>query len=159
VSRREDPAPPAIVSARRALGQLILCQGCCCGRTDRGFPEVPVERIKAAWKAGRLNRTIQLTISGCVGPCDVANVAVIVRPEGTSWFGGLDDRDHYDALVRWAESCHASGEALPTPAELARHRFDYLVPTAHACNGEGRVPVAAGAGRDRPESAGEDRDG
>lgn len=47
-----------VSSARQARGQMILCQGCCYGRTDRGFPEVPVDRVKAAWKSGRLNRTI-----------------------------------------------------------------------------------------------------
>jgi cobaltochelatase CobN len=148
-----------IVSKRRALGQLILCRGCCCGRTERGFPEVPVERIKAAWKAGRLNRTIQLTISGCVGPCDVANVAVIVTHEGTAWIGGLNRGEDFDAVVRWAESCHAAGEVLPIPIELARHRFDYLVPTPHTGGGEDRAPVAIGAVRDCPKSEGKDRDG
>src|SRR5690349_7305685 len=95
-----DPEPRAgvVLPARRARGQVILCQGCCCGRRDRGFPEVPVDRIKAAWKAGRLNRTIQLTISGCVGPCDVANVAVIVGPGGTAWLGELRTH-HYDVLI------------------------------------------------------------
>lgn len=131
MSSHADPKPPMIVSKRRALGQFIVCRGCCCGRTDRGFPEVPVERIKAAWKAGRLNRTIQLTISGCVGPCDVANVAVIVTPEGTVWIGGLNRGEDFDAVVRWAESSHAAGEVLPIPIELACQRFDYLVPTPH----------------------------
>ena len=66
VAHRE-PQAGAVSSARRARGQVILCQGCCYGRTDRGFPEVPVDRIKAAWKSGRLNRMIQLTVSGSVG--------------------------------------------------------------------------------------------
>jgi (2Fe-2S) ferredoxin len=120
------PESGAVSSARRACGQVILCQGCCCGRTDRGFPEVPVDRIKAAWKSGRLNRSIQLTVSGCVGPCDVANVAVIVGPEGTSWFGGLKTH-HYDTLIDWAQRCHAAGALLPAPPEFREHRFDWFV--------------------------------
>lgn len=72
----------------RVLGQLLCCEGCC-GRTDRGFPPLPRERIKAAWKAQKLNQTIQLTISGCLGPCDLANsVAVARADERWLWLGG-----------------------------------------------------------------------
>ena len=57
--------------------QVLLCRGCCCGKTERGYPEVPADRIKAAWKGEKLNRSVQLTISGCLGPCDLANVALV----------------------------------------------------------------------------------
>jgi hypothetical protein len=125
--RRPEADRPAVVSKRKASGQVILCQGCCCGRTDRGFPEVPTERVKAAWKAGRLNRTIQLTISGCVGPCDVANVAVVLTPAGSTWMGGLGGDAHYDALIRWAEECHTAGSVLPLPEALAARRFEWFL--------------------------------
>jgi hypothetical protein len=141
---RPERSGASVSSARQARGQVILCQGCCCGRTDRGFPEVPVGRIKAAWKSGRLNRTIQLTISGCVGPCDVANVAVVVGPAGTSWFGALDAQ-HYDILIRWAEECHSAGALLPLPSALRGHRFDWLLSGTQssapsACSSEGGPP-------------------
>jgi hypothetical protein len=138
---RSETQGGLVSSARQARGQVILCQGCCCGRTDRGFPEVPVERIKAAWKSGRLNRTIQLTVSGCVGPCDVANVAVVVGPAGTSWFGGLDT-NHYDVLIKWAEECHSAGSLLPVPSVLHGHRFEWFLAgpqpaTPAACSFQG----------------------
>ena len=93
---------------REALGQLILCKGCCCGRVDRGLPDVPVERIKTTWHAEHLNRTIQLTISGCLGPCDVPNVALILANERMEWLGGIEGGD-YDELIRWAGSCRRAG--------------------------------------------------
>lgn len=102
----------------------MLCKGCCCGRTDRGLPEVPVERIKAVWKAEKLNRGVQLTISGCLGPCDLPNVAVLVTATGTQWYGLIDGDAHYDALIAWARACVAGGANLPPPDLLARHRFD-----------------------------------
>ena len=61
----------------KILAQLLFCEGCCCGRTDRGFSAFPRDWIKSLWKQTKLNRHIQLTISGCLGPCDVANVACI----------------------------------------------------------------------------------
>ncbi len=102
----------------------MLCKGCCCGRTDRGLPEIPVERIKAVWKAEKLNRGVQLTISGCLGPCDLPNVAVLVTAAGTQWYGLIDGDAHYDALIAWARACVADGANLPPPDLLARHRFD-----------------------------------
>lgn len=107
--------------------QVLLCKGCCCGRTDRGLPEVPVDRIKAIWKAEKLNRAVQLTISGCLGPCDLPNVAVVVTPAGAEWFGLLAGDAAYDALIAWARACQAAGTTLPPPAEWAAYRFERFV--------------------------------
>ncbi len=112
----------------KSPAQVLLCKGCCCGRTDRGLPEVPVERIKAIWKAEKLNRSVQLTISGCLGPCDLPNVAVIVTAGGSTWYGRLEGDAPYDALIAWARAA-AAGTAdnitpLPLPEELEPLRFD-----------------------------------
>ena len=107
-----------------ALGQLIFCEGCCCGRTDRGFPPWPKDQIKARWKELRLNDTIQLTISGCLGPCDVANVVFFLPASGPgTWFGGLSELTHYESLIAWAESCQAETRLLPLPDELIPFQF------------------------------------
>lgn len=115
---------PAPATRVRSLGQLVFCVGCCCGRTDRGKPEVPVDRLKAVWKAEGLNRTVQLTISGCLGPCDRTNVTAVISPAGVVWLGGLGDPADYDRLVEWARACHAAGRLLPLPGWCDAHRFD-----------------------------------
>jgi cobaltochelatase CobN len=112
------------------LGQVVVCKGCCCGQTGKGRPNVPDERLKAVWKAERLYRTIQLTISGCLGPCDVANVIQIIMPDGIEWFGQLEKDEHYDALIDWARACSTAGMIVPRPALLNRYRFDGYI-TAH----------------------------
>ncbi len=117
-----------VATKRTALGQVLLCRGCCCGRPDRGYPDVPVDRIKAAWKAGKLNKTIQLTISGCLGPCDVANVVAVASSSGMTWLGDFKDDAAYDVLLGWAEACRDEGRLLPLPHDLARRRFDYFQP-------------------------------
>jgi hypothetical protein len=109
---------------RRVLGQVVLCVGCCCGQTDKGRPAVPDVRIKSVWKTEKLSRTIQLTISGCVGPCDVANVAQIITPNGTIWFGRLNDQAQYDALIEWALVCHEAKKLVPVPAILTSLEFN-----------------------------------
>lgn len=130
----------AVTSKRRARAQLILCQGCCCGRTDRGFPAVPVDRIKGAWKAGALNKVVQLTISGCVGPCDVANVVLVLYPTGPTWLGELQEDAHYDALLDWAQRCRDAGRTLALPDALLAHRFEWFVAEPDATG----APAAAG---------------
>src|SRR5258708_3175753 len=56
---------------------MIVCQGCCCGGVERGRPEVPTEWLKGEWRRRGLLKRLQLSISGCLGPCDVPNVVVI----------------------------------------------------------------------------------
>lgn len=116
-------ALPALLTKRTALAQVAFCVGCCCGRTERGFPPVPVERLKQVWKAEKLNKTVQLTISGCLGPCDLANVMLVMTAEGMQWFGGIADDAVFDAVVDWARACHAASALLPLPAVLEQHRF------------------------------------
>jgi hypothetical protein len=121
---------PAI--KRQALAQLVLCVGCCCGRTDRGMPAVPVERLKAIWKAEKLNRTVQLTLSGCLGPCDLANVVAVMSARGAEWFGNLERDGQYDLLLAWARSCHAVRTLSPTPPALHPFRFERFAGAATA---------------------------
>jgi len=108
----------------QALAQLVFCQGCCCGRTDRGRPELPVEQLKQIWKNEKLNRTVQLTISGCLGPCDLTNVALVMLPEGNVWLGGMAGAAVYESLVTWARACHAEGRVVPLPEQLDSLRFE-----------------------------------
>jgi hypothetical protein len=120
----------------QVLGQLLFCEGCCCGRVDRGFPPLPKERLKTLWKERGLNKTIQLTISGCLGPCDLANVACILKADGTAiWLGGLLEESVYDQLIDWAEQCRAANSLLPLAQSLEIHRFSRF-------EGPGTTPAA-----------------
>jgi len=145
-------ATAAMLTTRvgRQLGQLVLCEGCCCGRTAGGFPEVPVARIKAVWKAEKLNRAIQLTISGCLGPCDVANVAVIITRDGIEWFGGLAGEATYDLLVDWARACQAAGCVLPVPRELRSKRVERFLDRSEAIGTTTARRIADGPSADFP---------
>lgn len=119
-----------VKTKRRVLAQIVLCDGCCCGRVEKGKPGLPVQRIKSAWKAERLNKVIHLTVSGCLGPCDVANVAQIVTPDQTRWFGRLDRESYYDDILAWARSCRSASAVLRIPASLSVLEFDGYVSPA-----------------------------
>jgi (2Fe-2S) ferredoxin len=104
--------------------QVLLCKGCCCGKTERGLPEVPVERIKAVWKAEKLNRAVQLTISGCLGPCDLPNVVLVITGTDMHWYGLIAGDEDYDALIDWARACKETGQNLAPPDLWAARRFE-----------------------------------
>jgi len=109
---------------RQALAQIVLCQGCCCGQTVRGLPGVPLDWLKPLWKSEKLNKSVQLTVSGCLGPCDLPNVCCIVTPDSQTWYGRLTTREDYAVLVQWARACRERGAVQPLPEALAHLRFE-----------------------------------
>jgi cobaltochelatase CobN len=114
----------SINTKRIVLAQVSLCCGCCCGAVHKGKPEVPVEWIKDQWKQCGLKKSIQLTISGCLGPCDISNVVSISSAGQTVWLGRLREFANYAALLQWALASKDAGCALPLPGELSELRFD-----------------------------------
>jgi hypothetical protein len=108
---------------RLVLAQISVCNGCCCGQTQRGRPEVPLQWLKSEWKARGLLKRVQLSISGCLGPCDVPNVVMITNSEGTQWLAGLDSQRHYDLLADWAERSKNADQLQPLPHELRSKSF------------------------------------
>ena len=87
---------------RRVIAQVLICEGCCCGHVERGRPAVPSEWLKEEWRKRGLLKRIHLTISGCLGPCDVPNVVAIVTQTETVWLGNISRQDQYQALLDWA---------------------------------------------------------
>ena len=119
----ETPQGAAQETKRKSLMQVLVCLGCCCGRVERGKPDVPVDWLKAQWKAARLNPYIQLTISGCLGPCDLPNVVAVLTATGQEWIGQLTQREHYEALLQWGRACGAARRVEPLPHVLTQRVF------------------------------------
>lgn len=115
----------SVTSTRAALAQVLVCAtGCCCGRTDRHKPPLPLDWIKQTWKARQMMKSVQLTIAGCLGPCDVVNVAAIALPDRTIWLGRLLEQASWQALADWAEAVHHAQAILPLPDHLVPHVFE-----------------------------------
>ncbi|MBM3807789.1 MAG: (2Fe-2S) ferredoxin domain-containing protein [Acidimicrobiia bacterium] len=127
-----------ITTKRQTLAQVMVCLGCCCGRVDKGKPAVPSDWLKAEWKRRRLLKHVHLTIAGCLGPCEIANVVTIVVPEGTLWFGGISGSRFFEELLVWASASAAAGRLAPLPESFEPHRFErYAVATSAAVLQEG----------------------
>jgi len=111
----------SLVTKRLVIGHVAVCQGCCCGNVANGRPPVPVDWLKMEWRARGLLKRVQLSISGCLGPCDLPNVVTISDDRGTQWLRGITEFDQYRAIVDWASRSKDAGELLPLPKEFRQH--------------------------------------
>src|SRR5262245_61707273 len=119
----EKSATVVSQTKRKSLMQVLVCVGCCCGRVERGKPEVPVDWLKAQWKAARLNPYIQLTISGCLGPCDLPNVVAVLTVTGQQWIGQLDRQKEYRSLGPMGACLRAGRRLESLPPVLNESMF------------------------------------
>jgi hypothetical protein len=112
-----------VTTKRLVLGHISVCPGCCCGNTANGKPAVPVDWLKREWRSRGLLKRIQLSISGCLGPCDVPNVVTISNESGTLWLGEITRFSQYRELLEWAIASRDAGELLPLPDLFREHRL------------------------------------
>lgn len=84
--------------------------------------------LKAEWKRRALLKHVQLSISGCLGPCDLVNVIAVAGPDGIDYYGRLTTQAHFDAVLDWATACARDGVVAPLPAVIAAHRIDRFRP-------------------------------
>ena len=104
--------------------EVVVCVGCCCGRIDRGRCEVPIDELKSLWKNYGLRKKVQLTVSGCLGPCDMQNVALLMSDRGQIWLGNLRERAEFKALAEWAHEVIQKDSEARLPNILEPHRFE-----------------------------------
>lgn len=109
-------------------GHVFVCEGCCCGNTDRGFAPIPLAEFKRQWKERHIRRRLHLTISGCLGPCVMANVVLLTFGGRSTWLHSIDSATGVTQIYDYAEAMLRAGCWLPPPAELRdRHFQRYLV--------------------------------
>ena len=109
---------------RRVIGQMIVCQGCCCGATQKDRPAVPADWLKDEWRKRGLLKRFQLTVSGCVGPCDLPNVVVLNSESGSQWLGQITQVDQYRSLLEWAVRSVDAGHLVELPREFKNHLME-----------------------------------
>jgi nitrile hydratase accessory protein len=101
-----------------------VCQsGCCCGRTEDGFAPVPAETLHAEWERRRLRNVVHLTLGGCLGPCALANVALLLFDGQAQWFHSVNAEAVALAIYDHVERMLEADRCLPPPPELAAHHF------------------------------------
>ena len=118
---RPDGRP---VNVARPRGHLFVCaSGCCCGRTEDGFAAVPAETFHREWERRCLRNLVHLTIGGCLGPCALANVALLLFDGEAQWFHSINSDALAIAIYDHVDRMLEAGTCLPPPPPLAAHHF------------------------------------
>ena len=117
-------ADGVLVNVARARGQLFVCaSGCCCGRTEDGFAPVPADLYHEEWERRRLRNFVHLTIGGCLGPCGLANVALLLFDDRTLWFHSINSEPLILDLYDYIEAMLDADDYLAPPQSLAQLQF------------------------------------
>ena len=102
---------------------IYVCDGCCCGRVEKGHSEVPIDFLKSEWEKKRLDKKVNLTISNCLGYCSLHNVTLLKNNGKKTWIGKLNGKEHYEAIVTWAQNIAVEGADAEIPNLLVPHLF------------------------------------
>lgn len=109
-------------------GQVLICaSGCCCGRVDKGAAPIPLEWLQKSWKQFSLQKSLQLSTTSCMGPCDRKNVIGIITREKQLWIGNLTEITEYEALLEWFKESVEAGQLIELPLLLKDHSFERFV--------------------------------
>lgn len=120
-------------------GQLFLCQqGCCCGRTEQGFAPAFADLHDQEWTRRKLRNVLHLTYTTCLGPCALANVALLILDGNVIWLHSLSTAQHVLALYDYIEAMLAAQRLLPPPEILREHIFENFLQNKLV-----QMPVAA----------------
>src|SRR5438309_4140691 len=153
----DGPSPPArrrpvrnlvtradgkLVNVARKQGQLFVCaNGCCCGHTEHGYPPVSTDLYHEEWERRRLRPHVHLSIGGCLGPCPLANVTMLLFDGRPLWFHSCNTEEQVRALYDYVEMLVEAQAYVPPPAELADRMFTAFRWTGDASAAE-PAPVA-----------------
>lgn len=139
-----------LVNVARKQGQLFICAtGCCCGRTERKFAPVPTDLYHNEWERRKLRNKVHLTMGGCLGPCPLANVVLLLFDTRHIWFHSINSESQVIALYDYIELMLAANSYLPPPTDLAIYTFTSFVWDGHQA-GEDTISLPV-----RPPSIGQ----
>lgn len=113
-----------MVNAGQLRGMLTVCAtGCCCGRTERGFAPVDTDLYHHEWERRKLRNKVHLSQGGCLGPCVLANVAMLLMDGRPHWFHSINDAAIVHALYDYIDLLLEDVDA-PPPSILRPHLFN-----------------------------------
>ena len=112
------------IHVARTRGHLFVCaDACCCGRVQDGYPPVPRPLYHSEWERRGLRNRVHLTIGGCLGPCALANVAMLLFDGRQAWFHSISSDEQVLALYDWIEELVRARAWSPPPPALTAYQF------------------------------------
>jgi len=113
------------INVFRRPGQLFVCAtGCCCGHVERGHFPVPVELYEREWARRKIRHKVHLSMGGCLGPCALSNVALLLYGGEQIWFHSIETDEHVLAIFDYIESMVRESSFQPPPDSLRDRVFD-----------------------------------
>jgi cobaltochelatase CobN len=113
------------INVVQKVGHIFVCSdSCCCGRVESGNPPVPLALLQQEWERRKLRNRVHLTTGGCLGPCELANVAMLLFDGHPVWFHSFHTPEQVLALYDYIEAMLGAGAFLPPPAELVPFQFN-----------------------------------
>jgi cobaltochelatase CobN len=117
---RYDGQPKTV---RVVEGHLFVCKGCCCGNIERNQPAVPLDTFKQEWKARGIRTRVHLTITGCLGPCVVPNVVLLLYNGETVWFHSINSDSDVIDIYEYIDRLLAGTQFEMPTGQLAKRVF------------------------------------
>jgi cobaltochelatase CobN len=128
--KRVTRADGAAKQIRIQDGHLFVCNGCCCGRTEKGFPPLALDEFKRQWKQRGIRRRLHLTISGCLGPCPLANVVLLQIHGRSLWFHSINHPEDVNSIYDYVEQMLVTNSVLDLPPSLSSRLFERYLSSA-----------------------------
>ncbi len=113
-----------LVNVARPRAQIFVCHdACCCGRTEDGFAPVPVQVYQREWEQRRFRNFVHLTMGGCLGPCALANVVMLLWDGRAIWFHSINSEALVVALFEYVQGMLEADAFFPPAEPLASLQF------------------------------------
>ena len=111
------------IHVARIQGQLFVCaDGCCCGRVQDGYAPVPRDFYHSEWERRGLRNRVHLTIGGCLGPCALANVVMLLFEGRQAWFHSMSSDGQVTANF---SAAYTLGNAGTITLIIMGNRYNY----------------------------------
>jgi len=72
----------------------------------------------------RIRHRVHLSLGGCLGPCALSNVALLLFAGREVWFHSITGEEQVIAIFDYVEAMVRANRYLPPPPDLAPQVFD-----------------------------------
>ncbi len=83
---------------------LYVCNGCCCGHEEKGYPLVKNDLFTELLEKEGLQNDVIMEKPYCLGPCRMANVVKIVKNGRTYWFRKINTEEDVHAVIDFVKN-------------------------------------------------------
>jgi cobaltochelatase CobN len=102
---------------------------------------VPEGLYHREWARRRIRHKVHLSLGGCLGPCALSNVALLLFAGHQIWFHSIVDDEQVIAIYDYIEAMVRADRYLPPPPALAPQVFDVFDWSGPAANAPSAEPA------------------